>query len=69
MRDPRMREELQGRRHEIEIVEMVVGGMNAVRLDDDAGRIHGAACRREDVSAAGISGGPARVGGGSIYSV
>ena len=65
---PKVRQELEGRGHEIEIAEKVAGGMNGVQFDHEAGLIHGAACWRADGSPAGISGGPARVGGRSMFS-
>ena len=66
---PKVRQELEGRGHEIEIAEKVAGGMNGVQFDYQASLIHGAACWRADGSPAGISGGPARVGGRSMFSV
>ncbi|MCH7625705.1 MAG: hypothetical protein IIC83_07260 [Chloroflexi bacterium] len=42
---------------------------DTIKFDHEAGLIRGAACWRADGSPAGISGGPARVGGGSIFSV
>ncbi len=64
-----MRQELKGRGHEIESAEKVAGGMNGVQFDHEAGLIHDAACWRADGSPAGISGGPARIGGRSMFSV
>jgi gamma-glutamyltranspeptidase/glutathione hydrolase len=55
----RLKAELEGLGHRVEIVDTVAGGMNGVLVDDE-GWLHGAACWRADGVPIGVSGGPAR---------
>jgi gamma-glutamyltranspeptidase/glutathione hydrolase len=57
-----VRDDLAARGHQIQVVPKIAGGMNGVRFDHAAGRLHGAACWRADGAPVGLSGGPARAG-------
>ena len=59
---PAVRHELSVRGHDVKVVPKIAGGMNGIMFDHTAGRIHGAACWRDDGAPAGLSGGPARAG-------
>lgn len=57
--DPRVRDALTARGHQVTTVPNIAGGMNGVHLAD--GMLTGAACWRADGVPIAVSGGPARV--------
>ena len=56
-----IRQALESKGHQVNVVTNVAGGMNGILWDKEKGRVHGAACWRSDGVPIGISGGPASI--------